>query len=189
MNEYLMRAYLRSKRNPDLEFERKMRSFLDSNRYNRGGMSRESMKFMDDGFNDTYDYDSYDDINIKRERMFKRMLEEDGNIQDHFSESIARNLVSQLYHTSSGRKYTGEKFDMSKAREVLERYKGIIPSNVSVADVYVAINTQYHDYCELLKAWFGDNIDTKVIESAVNFWFKDDDYKEGNKIYNYFMGA
>lgn len=39
------------------------------------------------------------------------------------------------------------------------------------------------------EAWFGDNIDTKVIESAVNFWFKDDDYKGGNKVYKYFREA
>lgn len=52
------------------------------------------------------------------------------------------------------------------------------------------MQTLYHDYCELLRIWFGDNIDTKVVESAINFWFKDDDYKSGGcKVYNYFMGA
>lgn len=45
------------------------------------------------------------------------------------------------------------------------------------------------DYCELFKAWFGDNIDTKIIESAINFWFKDDDYKGGCKIWKYFKEA
>lgn len=73
--------------------------------------------------------------------------------------------------------------------EVADRYRGIIPQSATVADVYIALNAQYHDYCELLKAWFGDNIDTKVIESAVNFWFKDDDYKGGNKVYKYFREA
>lgn len=87
------------------------------------------------------------------------------------------------------KKYVGEKFDMSKAKEVCERYRGIIPQSVTHADVYVAINAQYHDYCELFKAWFGDNIDTKIIESAINFWFKDDDYKGGCKIWKYFKEA
>lgn len=36
-------------------------------------------------------------------------------------------------------------------------------------DVYVAINAQYHDYCELFKAWFGDSVDSKIVESAINF--------------------
>lgn len=102
------------------------------------------------------------------------------------NESYAKYTVSQMYHTENGRKYVGEKFDMSKAKEVCERYRGIIPQSVNV---YVAINAQYHDYCELFKAWFGDNIDTKIIESAINFWFKDDDYKGGCKIWKYFKEA
>lgn len=69
-------------------------------------------------------------------------------------------------------------------------YIGYIPQSATYADVYVALNAQYHDYCELLKAWFGDNIDTKVVESAINFWFKDGDYKSGgSKVYKYFREA
>lgn len=41
-------------------------------------------------------------------------------------------------------------------------------------------------HCELFKAWFGDGIDQKIIESAIIFWFKDDDYREGSKLWNYF---
>lgn len=67
--------------------------------------------------------------------------------------------------------------------------------NVSVAvkrvvKALVRRVSNYHDYCELLKAWFGDNIDTKIVESAINFWFKDNDYKSGgSKVYKYFRGA
>lgn len=39
---------------------------------------------------------------------------------------------------------------------------------------------------ELFKAWFGDSVDSKIIESAINFWFKDDDFKSGCKIWKYF---
>ena len=105
---------------------------------------------------------------------------------DHFSESEAEHLVSKMYHTENGRKYSGEKFDMHKAKEVCERYRGILPTSVTPADVYVAINAQYHDYCELFKSWFGDGVEQKIIESAVIFWFKDDDYKDGFKLWNYF---
>ena len=54
------------------------------------------------------------------------------------------------------------------------------------ADVYVAINSQYHDYVELFKSWFGDNVDQKIIESAIIFWFKDVDCKSRNKVVSYF---
>lgn len=29
-------------------------------------------------------------------------------------------------------------------------------------------------------------LDQKIIESAIIFWFKDDDYEEGSKLWNYF---
>ena len=116
--------------------------------------------------------------------MMKSMREGSGS--EHFNESYAKYLVSNMYHFENGRKYVGEKFDMAKAKEVCERYRGIIPQTVTHADVYVAINSQYHDYSELFKTWFGDGIEQKVIESAVIFWFKDDDYKDGSKLWNYF---
>lgn len=50
---------------------------------------------------------------------------------------------------------------------------------------YVAINAQYHDYCELFEKWFGSNFDEKIIASAVDFWFEDDDF-DGNKVWKYF---
>lgn len=50
---------------------------------------------------------------------------------------------------------------------------------------YVAINAQYHDYCKLFDSWFGGNIDNKVFESAITFWFKDVDF-DGDKVWEYF---
>lgn len=38
----------------------------------------------------------------------------------------------------------------------------------------------------LFKAWFGSDIDQKIIESAIVFWFKDVDYKAENKVVEYF---
>lgn len=52
------------------------------------------------------------------------------------------------------------------------------------SDVYVAINAQYHDYAKLFEEWFGGNIDNKVFESAITFWFKDVDF-DGDKVWEY----
>lgn len=204
MNEYLMRAYLRSKRGgmTDSEFIRKMKEASGSEKYARGrSMRRDSMDGpIDDKMYDNFYSNRHGDTQLTdmmdrldpsdKDRLFRIMLDGDGGTNNHFDESTAKYLVSQMYHTSSGRKLIGEKYDMSKAKEVADRYRGIIPQSATYADVYVALNAQYHDYCELLRIWFGDNIDTKVVESAINFWFKDDDYKSGGcKVYNYFMGA
>lgn len=56
----------------------------------------------------------------------------------------------------------------------------------NISDDDVAINSQYHDYVELFKSWFGDNVDQKIIESAIIFWFKDVDCKSRNKVVSYF---
>lgn len=108
------------------------------------------------------------------------------NDGEHFTESEAMDLVSDMYHTEGGRKYSGEKFDIHKAKEICERYRGVIPVSATPTDVYVAINSQYHDYVELFKSWFGDNVDQKIIESAIIFWFKDVDCKSRNKVVSYF---
>lgn len=74
----------------------------------------------------------------------------------------------------------------TEAKEICERYRGVIPVSATPTDVYVAINSQYHDYVELFKSWFGDNVDQKIIESAIIFWFKDVDCKSRNKVVSYF---
>ena len=103
----------------------------------------------------------------------------------HMNEIEAKEVVSGMYHIEGGRKYIGEKFDMYKAKEVYERYRGLIPTSTTVCDVYVAINSQYHDYAELFKSWFGDGIEQKIVESAIVFWFKDADCKAENKVVEY----
>lgn len=74
----------------------------------------------------------------------------------------------------------------NKFRDFMKRYRGVIPVSATPTDVYVAINSQYHDYVELFKSWFGDNVDQKIIESAIIFWFKDVDCKSRNKVVSYF---
>lgn len=68
---------------------------------------------------------------------------------------------------------------------ICERYKEVLPNDVEPCDVYVAINAQYHDYAKLFEEWFGGNIDNKVFESAIAFWFKDVDF-DGDKVWEYF---
>lgn len=105
---------------------------------------------------------------------------------EHFNESYAKYVVSTMWHTESGHKHIGERFSMYKAIEICDRYKGIIDSNITHADVYVAINAHYHDYHCLYKSWFGEDVEHQLIESAVVFWFKDEDYDEGVKLWNFF---
>lgn len=68
---------------------------------------------------------------------------------------------------------------------LLSNQDEVLPNDVEPCDVYVAINAQYHDYAKLFEEWFGGNIDNKVFESAITFWFKDVDF-DGDKVWEYF---
>lgn len=209
MDDIFMLEMLKNKGMGDREFSNHMKKYFAENfargrgrgGYGRGRRDSEQGDFYEPNYN--RELDMYDDYYINRhsenhmEDMIKSMSSEDkrrlfemmsneSTHNGHFNEQYAKYIVSQMYHTEGGRKYVGEKFDMTKAKEICERYRGVIPQTVTHADVYVAINSQYHDYCEIFKAWFGDNIDSKIIESAIAFWFKDDDWKKGCKVYEYF---
>ena len=91
-----------------------------------------------------------------------------------------------MWHSNNGKKYLGEKFDMHKAQEVYNKYKQIL-DDYTVEDVYIAINAQYHDYSALFKSWNRNNVDHRVIESAIVFWFCDVDYPGKSKVFDYFQ--
>ncbi len=83
--------------------------------------------------------------------------------------------------------YPSEKMTNSIDEQIafLQSQKQVLPNDVEPCDVYVAINAQYHDYAKLFEEWFGGNIDNKVFESAITFWFKDVDF-DGDKVWEYF---
>ena len=126
---------------------------------------------------DIHEFHELTSTSMTEEPIYLSQTKEVVTHQDnvHMSEMEAKELVSKMYHIEGGRKYIGEKFDMYKAKEVCERYRGILPVSVTTCDVYVAINSQYHNYAMLFKSWFGNDIEQKIIESAIIYWFKDDD--------------
>ena len=130
-------------------------------------------------YNDPH-FNEHDDDTMYK--MMKYMKEHHNTI----SEEDAKYLVSNMYHSEGSRTMSGEHFSCMKAKEVLNKYRNVLPREVEFPEMYIAINAQYHDYALLFKSWFGDNIDHKIIESAITFWFKDDDYKHTSKVKEYF---
>ena len=125
---------------------------------------------------DLHEFHELASANIGTEPMYYSAIESPQHSDDHMNEHEARELVAKMYHMEGSRKYIGEKFDMYKAKEVCQRYRGILPISVNTFDVYAAINSHYHNYAELFRSWFGDDIEHKIIESAIVYWFKDDDH-------------
>lgn len=103
------------------------------------------------------------------------------------SEKMTNSIDEQIAFLQSQKQAINEAYGRptNKAHEICERYKEVLPNDVEPCDVYVAINAQYHDYAKLFEEWFGGNIDNKVFESAITFWFKDVDF-DGDKVWEYF---
>ena len=132
--------------------------------------------------------DSSDPLLYPSEKMTNSIDEQIAFLQSQkqaIDEHEAKEIVEQMYHVKDNKKYVGKKYDRNKAHEIWERYKEVLPNDVEPCDVYVAINAQYHDYAKLFEEWFGGNIDNKVFESAITFWFKDVDF-DGDKVWEYF---
>lgn len=104
----------------------------------------------------------------------------------HFNESSAKYIVSKMHSTLNGSECNGEIFDMNFAVQTYRSYRSELSCDITYEDVYVAINAQAHDYQQLYNEWFGDDFYQKIIRSAIVFWFKDEDYDRGFKLYNYF---
>lgn len=82
--------------------------------------------------------------------------------------------------------YKGQRDNYDALKAEIDSLKcQVAVDSYTIGDIYVAINAQYHDYCELFEKWFGSNFDEKIIASAVDFWFEDDDF-DGNKVWKYF---
>lgn len=184
--------------------------FINSGRSGRCGRGRGMMNRIGYKTYDNYDrdeqrgygerhryyesrgYDGSHGYDEEERMLLMQMLGVDGNERyndygdEHFNKQEAKRTVDEMYHVKDGKKYIGEKYDMQKAHEVCSKFKDKLEDEVEVADVYVAINAQYHDYCELFEKWFGKgNFDDMIFESAISFWFDDVDFGE-DKLWKYF---
>lgn len=97
----------------------------------------------------------------------------------HFNEWLAKKVVSEMWHTDlKGDVVKGELVTKSASMQVLV---GFSAKEVDTYewDAYVAANTFSHDLADT--GVLGDNL----IKLTAKFWFKDDDFTDGNKIYWY----
>ena len=109
---------------------------------------------------------------------------------EHFNEYFAKKEVEKMHHTNINReKIEGEHFNHLYAKKIYESNIRHIAPHVTCWDVYVALNAQYHDYIKLFTEKMNNQteheIEHAIVESAIVFWFKDEDSKP-NKVWNYF---
>lgn len=192
MDDFMMYKYLKSKGSDmsEKDFMEKFKRAMKVRRhseYDDIPLDREWINYnmgRSDNWEDSYNYNRGG--GMYSDDMYERMNYMRHSLNEYIDEHKAKQIVSEMYHTEAGKKFVGEKFNMQKAKEVHDKYKYMIPSDVTLEEIYIAINAQYHDYCALFKSWNLSNIEHKIIESALIFWFNDVDYKDKSKVQTYF---
>lgn len=199
MEDLMLLKYLKDKGMDNLS-EKEFREFIM-----RVDKEKDSNKIFKEDYYDSFqdykrhyynkpteDYEHLrDKKDSKEENLYRRYMnyflnkEEENTDSEHFNESYAKYLVSNMSHREGGKKHTGEKYSMEVAKDVCDRYRGTLPQGTTIADIYIAINCQYHNYKSLFRMWFGENIDSKIIESAIFYWFKNDD-DNTSKLWDHF---
>ena len=106
----------------------------------------------------------------------------------HFNREYAEWEVEQMFHKDKeGRVYRGEHWSYDATTGVMSSYKTMLPSEVTPCDFYVALNAQWHDYhCFMREHLPEEEAEEAIIESAVKFWFLDDDWEDAEKVWEYF---
>lgn len=95
----------------------------------------------------------------------------------HFNEWLAKKVVSEMWHEAADGKseVVGELVSVETAHSSIP--------NVDMWDAYVAVNTYAHDLAHTIAR---ANLAMPVLMALTReFWFEDDDFTDGNKIYWY----
>lgn len=105
----------------------------------------------------------------------------------HFDERFGKWQIEQMHHKGEdGKEYKGMHWPEDDMKAVFDKYKSSLPAGTTYWDVAVAITGNWHDKACLFKKWFPENHEEKVIEDAINFYFKDQDAPEG-KVWHYMI--
>lgn len=87
--------------------------------------------------------------------------------------------VSQIAYTDrEGKKHTGAYWTPEQVEEATKAMS--FPSGTTKWDVYVALNSFHADTCKVLT-------DEQIVKAAYQFYFADEDFKGGNKVWLYQM--
>lgn len=95
----------------------------------------------------------------------------------HYNEEFARYDVSQIEYTNrNGEKKHGAYWTMEQIKEATKEYK--FPSGTNDWDIYVAANIAHSDFCKKFD-------DKQILDIMYSFFFADEDWLNGNKIWEY----
>lgn len=106
----------------------------------------------------------------------------------HYNEDFAMWQVEQMSHVEkSGIIRKGAHWTMNQVSELFAKYKSRLKPTDTLADLYVAVHSWWHDNICQDTTDFGDAAEAKNIERGIIYFFGDEDAPEG-KIWRYYRG-
>lgn len=132
-----------------------------------------------------------DNTDVGEDKLFEIMKDfHEKLIGKHFTEPYALYQVSQIYHTNNkGIKIDAPLFSIEATKKIYDRRIRPLNKDVTMWDVYVALNAQYHDNINLYEKWFpnatNNEIEDKIVEATISNWFEDED-ASSDKVWEYF---
>lgn len=101
------------------------------------------------------------------------------------SEKMTNSIDEQIAFLQSQKQAINEAY---RRNAILNANNGVtqnqqVTQQPTTQGIWDAIDAEI--YAKLFEEWFGGNIDNKVFESAITFWFKDVDF-DGDKVWEYF---
>lgn len=109
-----------------------------------------------------------------------------GNVKEVIKDYIIKQLVSMGESSPAIRLLIPlAKRAITNNINSFDKFLKPIADKDGMIDIEGIFDEEIHDYAKLFEEWFGGNIDNKVFESAITFWFKDVDF-DGDKVWEYF---
>ena len=122
-----------------------------------------------------------EEIKVLHPEMAKRFLKQEYEALNgqHLNEVTARMVVDGMYHTEDDNEVCGEIVTPNEATMLLEGMTEDM-KKTNKWDAYAGANGFMHD---LAKTGLPVN---QILNAARHFWFHDDDFSDGGKVYWYY---
>ena len=115
---------------------------------------------------------------VHKEKYWALMRDVFGLLNDsHYDEAFAMHDVGNIEYTDrQGQKRKGAYWTLEQVKEAVKDYK--FPNGTNDYDVFVAANIMHSDLCKKLD-------DKQILDAMYSFFFADEDWGDGNKIWHY----
>lgn len=119
-----------------------------------------------------------------------KYIQIDNQLKQLVQEALINSVKNVIEQSPNGKELLTQQLNYIKSsKNAYDRRIRPLNKDVTMWDVYVALNAQYHDNIDLYEKWFSNandsEIEEKIIEATIANWFEDED-ASSDKVWEYF---